>query len=99
MEIFFMYTIQETYAEFENAALSVPGSAIIFGAPGRAAFIWKSYAEKHGVDCVVNVVRFYENRQWVDTWYPTDRETAQRLASGWINGSDEVKDRIAAALA
>lgn len=95
-----MYTVQETFAEMENPALSVPGSPMAYASfNGRVAYVWTAYAEKHGVDCLQTVIRFFENREWVDTWYPIDRETAGQLAMGWINGSDEVKERIAAALA
>jgi hypothetical protein len=79
------YTIANTYNEATDTALSVPGSYEFFGATtGRCAFVWTSYAEKRGVDYEQTVVRFFENMTWIDTWFPKDRETAERLTLQWV---------------
>ena len=89
------YTIAETYNEATDTVLSVPGSYKFFGATtDRCAFVWTSYAEKSGVDYEQTVVRFFENMVWVDTWYPSSRATAERLAQGWAT---PVVDELVAA--
>lgn len=95
-----MYTIAETYAETENKALTVPGSYQFYGeVTGRCAIVWISYAEKHGMDWQQPVVRFFENYQWVDTWFPASTATAERLAEGWANSNVDVRAEVEARLA
>lgn len=94
-----MYTIEDTVNEITTESLSKRGSARRWASKDRDAFVWISFAEKHGVDFEMNCVRFFEQGEWVDTWYPINRATAERLAKDWVNGSSEVKDRIAEALA
>lgn len=95
-----MYTIAETYGETANKALSVPGSYQFYGqVTGRCAIVWTSYAEKHGMDWLQPVVRFFENYEWVDTWFPACTATAERLAEGWGNSQVDIRAEVEARLA
>ena len=93
------YTVAETIDEILNPALAVPDSSFRWIGPApvrgyREAFVWTAYCEKHGRDMEQTVVRFFEEGEHIDTWYPSDRARAERLARDWIGGSTEVTDRL-----
>jgi hypothetical protein len=92
-----MYTIADTIEEIRNGGdwMIESSHRWINVETNREAFIWKAIAEKRGVEFEMDIVRFYENSEWIDTWYPGDRATAERLATEWCKGSTEVTDRHA----
>lgn len=93
-----MYTIEQTITEIQNEAIS-PDDVIRWANFHRDAFVWTVIAEKRGQEFEMNVVRFFERGEWIDTWYPVDRASAERLARDWICGSTEVTDRHAEVMA